>query len=107
MVVDTSQQRIELLKGVTGYILLSVIERKGPIHGYGIVEQVARDSDGYFRFKEGTLYPTLNKLEEDSLLTSRWEDGRNRFRRRCYSITEQGRKALEENHIQWQKICNQ
>ena len=103
MVVDTSQQRRGLLPGVTEYILLSVIERKGPIHGSGIVKDVVRDTDGYFRLKEGTLYPALNRLEEDDLLTSRWENERSRSRR-CYSITGQGREALEKMHIQWQQF---
>ena len=101
--VDTSKERIELLKGVTDCVLLSVIKRKGPIYGYEIVRDVLRDTDGYFTLKEGTLYPALKRLEEDDLLTSKWENGRNRPRK-YYSITPRGREALEKKHIQWQQF---
>lgn len=103
MVSDNLQQKRELLKGVTDNLLLSIIEREGPLHGYEIVRKLEKASDGYFRFKEGTLYPALNRLEEDGSLTSRWENGRS-APRRCYSITELGRQTLKKKHIQWQQF---
>ncbi|MCX8125897.1 MAG: PadR family transcriptional regulator, partial [Dehalococcoidia bacterium] len=58
----------ELLKGNTDSLLLSVIG-DGPMYGYQIIKELERRSNGYFQFREGTLYPALHRLERAGLIT--------------------------------------
>jgi PadR family transcriptional regulator PadR len=74
----------ELLKGNTDCLLLSLLEDE-PTYGYQIIRELERRSNGYFRFKEGTLYPALHRLE-----------------RRYYYITRKGQEALSSKLATWQ-----
>ena len=91
--------RGELLKGVLGTALLQVVS-SGPMHGYGIIRELSRRSQGSFDLPEGTVYPALHRLEHDGLLESWWavEAGR---RRRIYAITRKGQVALGEQSDSW------
>lgn len=104
MVSYDDQPRREQPRGITKALLLTVIGRNGPLHGYGIVREVRKATSGYFMLKEGTLYPALNSLEEDGLLTSEWVNGGRNTARKCYSITESGRRELKERHAEWQRF---
>ena len=53
----------ELLKGNTDSLLLWLINYQ-PMYGYQIIKELEKRSNGYFQFKEGTLYPALHRLEK-------------------------------------------
>ena len=67
MEVSSEMYRKELLKGSTETILLALLV-DGPMYGYQLVQEMDTRSSGYFRFKEGTLYPALHRLERDELI---------------------------------------
>src|ERR1700733_13872485 len=69
------------LQGHLDGMLLAVLEA-GPRHGYAIVEELSRRSQGEFDVPEGTIYPALHRLEAAGLLSSRWEGVSGRGRRR-------------------------
>jgi PadR family transcriptional regulator, regulatory protein PadR len=94
--------RGELLKGHLDLLLLAVLEPR-PAHGYVIIEELRRRSDGTFDLPEGTIYPALHRLERAGLLASRWE-GETKRRRRVYELTPQGRAALAEQQQEWQRF---
>ena len=95
--------RREVLKGHLDLLILSVVEA-GPAHGYAIIRELARRSDGAFDLKEGTIYPALHRLERARLLRSRWEKGPGPRPRRLYSLTPAGRRALAEQDEAWQEF---
>ena len=82
----------ELLKGNTDSLLLNLLYTQ-PMYGYEIIKELEKRSDGYFQFKEGTLYPALHRLEKANLIQGKWEKLPNGQERRYYYITERG--ALE------------
>ena len=90
----------DLLKGSSNSLLLCVLERQ-PMYGYQIVKELEARSQGYFKFKEGTLYPALHRLENSGLITSKWEMLENGRQRRYYSITEKGMAKLAQEKTQW------
>lgn len=92
--------RRELLKGNTETLLLSLIS-ENPQYGYQIIKELGKRSQGYFRFKEGTLYPALHRLEDEGLIIGRWEHPPSGQERRYYHITDKGRKALMEKLSEW------
>ena len=92
--------RKELLKGSTETILLALLV-DGPMYGYQLVEEMDTRSSGYFRFKEGTLYPALHRLERDGLVEGIWENSPIGQSRRYYHITPQGQEKLESMLQEW------
>jgi DNA-binding PadR family transcriptional regulator len=93
--------RRELLKGNTDTLLLFLLKQQ-PMYGYQIIKELEGRSSGYFKFKEGTLYPALHRLQERGLITGKWERLPNGQERRYYYITEKGQHALEEKIVEWQ-----
>ncbi len=94
-------QRRELIKGGTDSLLLCLIGEQ-PMYGYQIIKELERRSQGYFRFKEGTLYPALHRLEKSGLITGKWQMLPNGRQRRYYYITDRGHRLLVEKRSQWQ-----
>ncbi|HZT95972.1 MAG TPA: PadR family transcriptional regulator, partial [Chloroflexota bacterium] len=66
------------------------------------VKEIERRSQGFFRFKEGTVYPILHRLERQGLLGARWEQMPNGMERRYYALTDEGASALSARLDEWQ-----
>ena len=90
----------ELLKGSTDSLLLSLVIRE-PMYGYQIIKELEKRTHGYFKFKEGTLYPALHRLEKSGLVKGKWQRLENGQERRYYSITDKGELALRERLETW------
>jgi PadR family transcriptional regulator, regulatory protein PadR len=90
----------ETLKGHLDALLLATVEEK-PAHGYAIIENLRRLSDGAFDLPEGTIYPALHRLEHAELLSSDWHEEPGIRRRRIYHITRKGHAALAEHRFEW------
>jgi PadR family transcriptional regulator len=84
---------------VDGLILAVLAD--GPRHGYAVVEELKRRSDGVLDFPEGTIYPALYRLEGTGAVASTWTvvDGR---RRRTYRLTASGRRQLVRARDEWE-----
>jgi len=93
----------ELLKGTLSLLILSLLSRR-PMHGYEIAATVHRDTDGAFTWREGSLYPSLHKLEAGGLILGEWEEKQTGRRRRYYHITPAGRVALAEKIQAWNEL---
>lgn len=100
MEATTDLYRRELLKGSTETLLLSLLADE-PMYGYQLVKEMDRRSSGYFRFKEGTLYPALHRLQRDGLVDGRWEISPSGQNRRYYHMTARGRARLESMLQEW------
>jgi DNA-binding PadR family transcriptional regulator len=70
--------------------LLSLLADK-PMHGYDLIRELEQRSGGMWRPSPGSVYPTLQLLEDEGLVTGQEQDGK-----RVYSMTEAGRAELEE-----------
>ena len=78
------------------FILFALAD--GDKHGYAIMQETTKLSEGRFRMGPGTLYTTIQRLLELSLIEEVWEmnDGDKReSRRRYYRLTRQGRTLLD------------
>jgi DNA-binding PadR family transcriptional regulator len=71
-----------------------------PAHGYAVIQELRRRSEGTFDLPEGSVYPTLHRLEREGLLASRWSSEARR-RRRIYRLTRKGKAALERERTEW------
>ena len=94
-------QRRELMKGSIDSLLLCVIGQQ-PMYGYQIIKELEKRSRGYFRFKEGTLYPALHRLENAHQIQGKWQLLPSGQQRKYYYITDKGLSSLAEKRNQWQ-----
>jgi len=92
--------RRDLIKGSSEYLILCLIAQQ-PMYGYQIVKELEARSQGYFKFKEGTLYPALHRLEKAGLIAGRWQTLPNGRQRRYYHITDKGTTVMAEGQSQW------
>jgi PadR family transcriptional regulator PadR len=93
-------QRRELIKGNFDSLILCLLNQQ-PMYGYQIIKELEHKSEGYFHFKEGTLYPALHRLEQTGLIEGKWQMLPNGRQRRYYHITEKGLHGLEAKRSQW------
>ena len=96
-------QKLELMKGSIDSLLLCLIGQQ-PMYGYQIIKELGRRSEGYFKLKEGTLYPALYRLERAGLIQGKWQMLSGGRQRRYYHITEKGYSTLAEKTNQWRNF---
>ena len=80
-------------RGDIKFLLLETLA-EGPMHGYEIIQRLAERHGGRYRPSPGSVYPTLQMLEEGGFLTGETVDGK-----RVYTITQSGRGLIEERAI--------
>src|SRR5688572_9893976 len=95
--------RAKTLKCQLDLLLLALLE-DGPRHGYAVIEELRRRSGEALDLPEGTMYPALHRLERAGLLQSTWNDTSGR-RRRTYSLTQRGTRAVHEKRVEWQSFA--
>jgi PadR family transcriptional regulator len=94
----------DLIRGTLDMLILKTVSRE-PMHGYTILEQIERTSDRVFQVDEGALYPALHRLEVRGLLRSSWGVSSNNRRAKYYSLTADGRRALEREAASWNRVA--
>jgi PadR family transcriptional regulator, regulatory protein PadR len=93
----------ELRKGSAELLVLAFLEAR-PRHGYEVGKLIEARSKGRIRFRIGSLYPILCRLEDRGLITGRWVERAGERRRRFYRLTVRGRKFLEAERGIWQEF---
>jgi PadR family transcriptional regulator PadR len=94
-------QRLELMKGSADSLLLYLLGQQA-MYGYQIIKELEKRSQGYFKLREGTLYPALHRLERAGLILGKWQRLPSGRQRRYYYITNKGQRVLAEKMSQWQ-----
>jgi PadR family transcriptional regulator PadR len=94
----------EMLKGNTETLLLSLLT-EGAKYGYMLVKEIEARSNGYFRVKDGTVYPALHRMEKEALVASVWDSSTNGQSRRVYEITPKGHQMLKSLKEEWERFC--
>ena len=82
-------------------LVLTVLGRRGPVHGYGIANAIEDLSDEALRIDEGSLYPALHRMEEIGWITASWTVTENKRRARIYQLTRAGKKQLAAETERW------
>ena len=96
--------RQDSLQGSLPLMVLKILGRRGPLHGYGITAQIESMSKDVLRVEEGSLYPALHRMEEAGWIKARWVTTENKRRARLYEITAAGRKQLEDEEVRWKLV---
>jgi PadR family transcriptional regulator, regulatory protein PadR len=93
----------DLLPGTLYLLILKTLAR-GPLHGYAIARRIKDSSDEALEIEEGSLYPALNRMLVKGWLTAEWGISENNRKARFYSLTPVGRKQLEIESRQFDKL---
>ena len=86
-----SRKRPWFESGEVRLVILKLLREK-PMHGYEVMKALAEETDGWYKPSPGTVYPTLQWLEDEGLVSSEEQEGK-----KVYSITNAGISYLEEN----------
>jgi transcriptional regulator len=95
--------RLDALQGSLPLLVLKILDRRGPLHGYGITSHIESASD-LLRVEEGSLYPALHRMEEAGWIRAEWVTTENKRRARVYEVTDAGRRQLHEEESRWLAI---
>jgi PadR family transcriptional regulator PadR len=96
-------EKHDLLKNNIDSLLLCLI-REQPMYGYQIIKELENRSEGYFKFKEGTLYPALHRLEKLGIVEGKWRTLPNGQQRKYYNITDDGDSIFIEKMDGWKEF---
>ena len=94
------------LQGSLDLLALKTLSQMGELHGYGIVLHIQRASDERLSVEEGSLYPALHRMEQSGWIRSEWKSSENNRRSKCYSLTRLGKKQLEEESANWNRVSS-
>jgi transcriptional regulator len=97
--------KTDILQGTLDLMVLKTLDTMGSLHGYGIAQRLQQISGALLQLNQGTLYPALLRLEQRGWISSKWGTSDNNRRARFYSLTRQGRKQLQREADDWQRIA--
>jgi transcriptional regulator len=94
----------EVLQGTLDLLVLKTLDSMGPMHGFGIALRIQQVSDDLLQLNQGTLYPALLRIEQRGWIASKWGVSENNRRAKYYSLTHAGRKQLEQEVENWDRM---
>src|SRR6476469_9582637 len=97
------QEQVDLLQGTLHLLVLKSLAL-GPLHGLGVSNRIEQITKGTFNVKPGSLFPALHRMEEAGWLTSSWGESENNRRAKYYRLTAAGRRQLDTETQDWQRI---
>jgi transcriptional regulator len=93
----------DLVQGTLDLLVLKVIALE-PMHGWAVAQRIRQMSGEVLQVGQGALYPSLHKLEQNGWISSEWAISENSRRAKYYKLTKAGRKALEQEAAQWERL---
>jgi transcriptional regulator len=100
----TVRPPVDALRGSLDLLVLKTLSLV-PMHGWGISQRIQQMSTGILEVNQGSLYPALQRMEKDGLITSDWGTSENNRRARYYRITAAGRRALGVELQNWKRFA--
>jgi transcriptional regulator len=100
----TTRPQADVLRGSLDLLVLKTLSLV-PMHGWGISQRIQQMSKGILEVNQGSLYPALQRLEKDGLITSDWGMTENNRRARYYHLTAAGRRALGVELESWKRFA--
>ncbi len=96
----------DTLQGSLDLLVLKILSRRGPLHGYAIMTAVEEISGEVLRVEEGSLYPAMHRMEEAGWVRASWITKENGRRARVYELTAGGRKQLSGKEARWMAVTD-
>ena len=100
-----AQTKTDVLQGTLDLMVLKTLDTLGTQHGYGIAQRLQQISNDLLQLNQGTLYPALLRLEQRGWIASKWGISDNNRRARFYTLTRAGRRQLQREADDWQRMA--
>ena len=96
--------RAAILQGTLDLMVLKTLAAMGPLHGYGIARRIEQISEEALQINQGTIYASLVRLMQRGWISGAWGTSDNNRKAKFYSITRHGRKQLQAEAKNWERI---
>ena len=93
----------DLVQGTLDMLILKIVALE-PMNGWSIGQRLKQISSKVLAVSDGSLYPALHKLEQRGWITAEWKATENNRRAKYYSLTRLGRKQLEKETSNWNRV---
>jgi PadR family transcriptional regulator, regulatory protein PadR len=104
MTTPANNDRLVLLQGTLDLLILRTLVF-GAQHGQGIARAIRQTSEDSLLVDHGSLYPALQRLEDQGWIKAKWGISTNNRKARFYSLTATGRKQLLSETSQWRRLA--
>ena len=93
----------DLVQGTLDLLVLKILALQ-PLHGWALSQRLKQVSGEVLQVSDGSLYPALHKLEQQGWIQAEWKPTENNRRAKFYSLTRLGRRHLEKEAANWERI---
>src|SRR5262245_20616766 len=93
----------DLVPGTLDLLILKILALEA-LNGFAVGQRLRQVSDDVLQVSDGSLYPALHKLEQEGWITAEWRQTENNRRAKFYSLTRAGRRQLEKESANWQRL---
>ncbi len=94
----------DILQGTLVLLVLRTLSANRRMHGYAISQHIRRVSDELLRVEEGSLYPALQRMQQEGWLRSEWDTTDSGRDARFYALTASGRRRLRHEEQSWTNL---
>jgi PadR family transcriptional regulator, regulatory protein PadR len=102
--VRMEQPSNDMLRGTLDMMVLRTL-LSGDAHGHTIAKIIERTSDDVLEVEQGSLYPSLHRLEDRGWVSSYWGPSESNRRARYYRLTPAGKKQLRSEVSRWRQMA--
>ncbi len=95
----------DLVQGTLDMLILKIVALEAQ-NGWAISQRLKQISSDVLGVSDGSLYPALHKLERRGWITAQWKSSGNNRRAKFYSLTRLGRRQLETETANWNRISS-
>jgi transcriptional regulator len=93
----------DLVQGTLDMLILKILALQ-TLNGWAISQRLKQISSDVLGVSDGSLYPALHKLERRGWISAQWKASENNRRSKFYSLTRLGRKQLERETANWNRV---
>src|SRR5215467_12028532 len=94
----------DVVQGTLDLLILKILALEA-LHGWAISQRLKQVSGEVLQVSDGSLYPALHKLEQEGWIKAEWAASENNRRAKYYSLTRAGRKELEKESANWNRLA--
>jgi transcriptional regulator len=96
---------VDLMQGTLDMLVLKALSL-GPLHGYGVLLRIQQISGNKLEIQQGSLYPSLYRLEHEGWIAGEWGESENRRRARFYKLTPAGHRRFDAEAKKWNQFAD-
>ena len=95
----------DLLRGTLDLLILRTLAAD-PMHGWALSQRIQAQSQNILRVGQGSLYPALQRLEQQGWISSEWQTTEQNRPAKYYTLTASGRRALAAETKSWRQYVH-